>query len=165
MKLKLKDIALAGIPIAGMFIVPRVLKVGGLAITGLAAGGRKKRGIDYLEARATISNTGDVEFTDIKVSFMATSSDRTYFCKIGDYPIASLSPGQTITTDWVRTTLPIPSDFPLGNADLRVRVSDRDYPATGELYAEVYYYDLYGQWAWEVVEPVKKIEITTIEVG
>jgi len=163
MKLKLKDIALAGIPIAGMFIVPRVLKVEGLAITGLAAGGKKRRGMDSFEARATIRNTGDVEFSNIKVEFTAYTEDRyTYGQFIGRYDITSLAPGEEVTTDWVSAT--VESDFPVGNADLWVVVADRDWPTTGQKYAEVYYYDMYGQWAWEVVEPVKKIEITTIEV-
>jgi uncharacterized membrane protein len=121
--MEIRDIALAGVPLAAMFVLPRIFRAG-VTVGPLLVS--KYRG-DSVSISVPITNTGDVDWTfgiGCSIKDAAGQVWDIWNGNIAKTPGAgidsrTIARGQTVTQSWVVT---IPSDMALGDAQIRVSV-------------------------------------------
>jgi len=157
--MKLKDLLIAGVPIAAMYVLPRVVTTG-LKVRVYAIGGDKKRGLDTFKAAATIKNTGDIDLTGLHLKIVPVQPDGIEYpdniAYVMDISLAVGEERRFPETGYYESPT-IREDAPLGTYKCRV------YVYLPELGAPLAKMDLDN--AWNVIEPVRKIDITRVEVG
>jgi len=156
----MKEIAYAIIPIAGMFALRRISP---LAVRVAAIGGQKKRGIDYFKVRVAFKNTGDlpIENWSFYIYATATIEGRNYTHAIASGNL-SLEVGETKTfpTETTYFERLVEPTTPLGTWDCTVTVADVPVGESGRIVATKTIPN-----AWEIIEPVKAVEIVKVEVA
>jgi hypothetical protein len=154
----LKSIALAGIPLAAMFFLPKVFPRVALRIRPYAAI-EKVKTIDKLSAAVTVKNSGEVDLTGLRITLGARGPkpNYTYTLSIHEWTDVSLTKGQQLRfpTTGDEFSAIIPADAPTGSWEAVAAVLD----SAGNVLAHSELED-----AWTVREPIKRVEIVSIEV-
>jgi hypothetical protein len=155
-KMKLEEIALAGIPLSGLILLQRIAP---LRVTVTAVAGTKKKGIDSFKVRVRIKNTGDVDISNWSVYATATHGSESV--PIGSMNI-SLAKGEekNFPSDTTYFETLVPATASTGTWDCLVVVVDAPVGQSGTAKASK---TVTG--AWDVVEPVKAVEITSVTVA
>jgi len=143
---------MVGIPIGAMFLLPRLAP---LVVKVRTVGGTKVKGRDRLRAAVEVTNTGDVDLTNVRITVTGGTQPGVY-----EIPIISqfvdIPAGATVRipeTGLAESDV-IPADAPTGtwgcfawaNWDTQQAFTKIDN-------------------AWEVREPIKKAEISIVGVG
>jgi hypothetical protein len=156
---KLYPIVMAGVPLAGLLIskvIPIQVKVTAIA-------GQKKRGIDSFKVRVTLKNTGDLDITDWSLDVYAVTvvSGTSYTHAIA-YQNISIPKGQQVDLPSSTTYFEkqVASTTPTGVYDCVVNVINAPVGQSGKIVATK---TVTG--AWEVVEPVKAVDIVSVTVA
>jgi hypothetical protein len=154
--MKLKEIAYAGIPLAGLILLQRIVP---LRVEVTTAGGTKKRGIDSFRVRVRIKNVGDLDISNWSVYVTAVRGSENI--PIGSMDI-SLAKGEekNFPSDTTYFEKLIPATASTGAWDCLVVVVDAPVGQSGTAKASK---TVTG--AWDVVEPTRAVEITSITVA
>jgi len=156
--MQLKQYVIYAAPVAALLVLPRVLGRG-LSIRVTAVAGTKKRGIDRFGMAATVKNTGDLDISGWSL-FLAAKPPTQSAIKVAWVDL-SLAKGEEKRFPasgyyWSDT---IPSNAELGSYSANAIVFDCPPEQTGTSVATKSISD-----AWQVVEPVRSVEITGVEV-
>jgi hypothetical protein len=153
----MREIAYALVPLAGLFALRRVARLAVAVTTGPPW--KKKRGLEDFKVRVTFKNIGDLPIENWSFHITAVSGP-------SNIPIASenlsLAVGETktfpTTADYYKKT--VPPEASLGIWDCLVVVVNAPVGQPGQAVASKTISN-----AWEVIEPVKAVEIVSVEVA
>jgi len=153
--MELKDIAIAGVPLAAMFL-PKLIGLKPLAILAI----EKVKCVDKFKARAHVKNVGDVPITvDIKL-YAYKMPEVHPGITIGEELSVTIDPGMTYLGVWQEEH--VHETLVDGDHDCLVIVYEAG--TTTEL-TRKWYHELTGSYAWIVRAPAIAVEVTGIEVG
>lgn len=147
--------ALVALPIAGMFIVPKIVERIPLKVRVRAVGGEKVIGKDYFKMAATVKNTGEVDITGYSLALVAEKPDGTGITiNYVDFNLAVGEEKRFPATGYYEKQ--VPSDAPAGTYKAVALVFDDEGNEVARKVIDN---------AWEVREAILRVDITSVAVA
>ena len=155
-EIDVKSLAIAGIPLGALVLLQRIPQ---LKVRVYAIGGDKKKGISEFWIAARVKNTGDVDISGWHIEMYASGPGGVNFpLAVADISLAKGEEKRFPATDYYKKK--VPENIPTGTYSAVVFVVDSPSNQPGNIVTQSRLDN-----AWNVIEPVRKVDITAIEVA